>query len=68
MERHVFRFGFGRRGEKPLMAQPDGITVESSECTDEKYGYCEQQVYVWMMDPSGRFGICQQLALVRHVR
>jgi hypothetical protein len=28
------------------VAQPDDIEVESGECTYEKYGYCEQQIFV----------------------
>jgi E3 ubiquitin-protein ligase UBR7 len=56
--------------KEPWLAQPDGIRVESGECTYERYGYCEQQVFVCMTcvtDRSRPFGICQQCAQVCHV-
>jgi E3 ubiquitin-protein ligase UBR7 len=54
---------------EPWLAQPDEITVESGECTYEKYGYCEQQVFVCMTcitDRSRPFGVCQQCAEICH--
>lgn len=46
--------------------QDNSIVSESGECTYEKYGYCEQQIYVCrtcMEKQGGRmFGICEQCA------
>jgi hypothetical protein len=34
--------------QESWLSQPDGIEVEKGECSNEKYGYCEQQISVRM--------------------
>ena len=49
--------------------QETSITPESGECTYEKYGYCDQQVYVCldcMKNSSHLFGICEECAKICH--
>jgi E3 ubiquitin-protein ligase UBR7 len=49
------------------LAQPDAISVESGECTYERYGYCEQQVFVCMTCMRGTpFGVCLQCSQICH--
>lgn len=51
------------------LVQPEMITVEPGECTYERYGYCEQQVFVCftcMHDHGRPFGVCEQCALICH--
>jgi E3 ubiquitin-protein ligase UBR7 len=52
------------------LTQPDTIQVEHGDCTYEKYGYCEQQVFVCltcMTDRSRPFGVCQECAVICHM-
>ena len=51
------------------LAQPEMISVEPGECTYERYGYCEQQVFVCftcMRDYGQPFGVCEQCAQICH--
>jgi E3 ubiquitin-protein ligase UBR7 len=52
------------------LAQTEVIQVEPGECTYERYGYCDQQVFVCrtcMVDGSRPFGVCEQCAQICHL-
>ena len=51
------------------ISQNDNIVAEHGECTYEKYGYCDQLIYVCrdcMKESSEPFGICEQCAKMCH--
>ena len=50
------------------IAQSEEIKIEEGDCTYEKYGYCDQAIYVCRdcMRESEPFGICEQCAKMCH--
>ncbi|OHT15839.1 hypothetical protein TRFO_42250 [Tritrichomonas foetus] len=51
------------------LSQSQDIKIESGECTYERYGYCEQQVfscYTCSRNEERPIGVCEQCALICH--
>ena len=55
--------------QEPWLTQVNGIELEEGECTYERYGYCEQQIFSCLTCCKNRerpIGICEQCANICH--
>lgn len=51
------------------LSQCADVVLEDGECSYERYGYCEQQIFVCYTcskDPKNPIGVCEQCSLICH--